>query len=293
MTAVNPLRGILLFVTSLVLFACLDTTTKYLAARHDVPLIIAARYIGNLLLMVALLAPRHGAAMVRTRRTGLAVVRGLCLAASSVLIGFALQRMPVAETTAINFLAPMLVVIVAGPLLGEKIGWVGWGAALFGFLGVMLIVRPGSGLEAVAVACALVGVIAAVGYQLLSRILVATESTIALSFYTALVGSIVFGLVLPWYWTGETPPTFDILLFASLGVYGGLGHLLLTAAYRYAPASLLAPTNYLQLLWAALLGWLVFGHVPDRITALGMAIVALSGVAVALHSRRPPVKRDL
>ncbi|RYD49794.1 MAG: DMT family transporter, partial [Sphingomonadales bacterium] len=181
----------------------------------------------------------------------------------------------------------------AGPLLGEKIGWVGWGAALFGFLGVMLIVRPGSGLEAVGVACALVGVLAAVGYQLLSRILVATEGTIALSFYTALAGSVVFSLVLPWYWTGETPSAFDILLFASLGVYGGLGHLLLTAAYRHAPASLLAPTNYLQLLWAALLGWLVFGHVPDRITALGMAVVALSGVAVAIRFRRPPVKREV
>ncbi|RZJ83533.1 MAG: EamA/RhaT family transporter, partial [Massilia sp.] len=105
MTAANPLRGILLFVTSLVLFACLDTTTKYLAARHDVPLIVAARYIGNLLLMVALLAPRHGAVLVQTRRTGLVMVRGLCLAASSILVGLALQRMPVAETTAINFLA--------------------------------------------------------------------------------------------------------------------------------------------------------------------------------------------
>ncbi|RYE03038.1 MAG: DMT family transporter, partial [Sphingomonadales bacterium] len=259
----------------------------------DVPLIVAARYIGNLLLMVALLAPRHGEALLRTQRTGMAVVRALCLAASSILVGFALQRMPVAETTAINFLAPMLVVVAAGPMLGEKIGWVGWASALFGFMGVLLIVRPGSGLEAIGVACALAGVVAATGYQMLSRVLVASESTIALLFYTALAGSIIFGLALPWYWTGDTPPAFEIMLFASLGVYGGLGHFLLTAAYRYAPASLLAPTNYLQLLWAGLLGWLVFGHLPDRITALGMAIVALSGVAVALHSRRPPIKRDL
>ena len=88
-SAHHPLRGVLLFTASLLLFACMDTTTKYLAARHDVPLIVAARYIGNLLLMVALLAPRHGLALVKTRRTGLAAVRALCLAVSSVLVGFA------------------------------------------------------------------------------------------------------------------------------------------------------------------------------------------------------------
>lgn len=293
MSAANPLRGIALFVASLLLFACMDTTTKYLAERHDVPLIVAARYIGNLLLMVALLAPRHGAALVKTQRTGLVVIRALCLAVSSVLVGMALQRMPVAETTAINFLAPMLVVLVAGPLLGERPGRVGWAAAFFGFVGVLVIVRLGSGLETFGVICALAGVTVNMGYQLLSRVLVATESTLSMLFYTALCGSIIFSLALPWYLTGEVPPPFECLLFLSLGVYGGLGHFLMTAAYRHAPASLLAPTNYLQLLWAGMLGWLVFGHLPDRISLLGMAIIAASGVAVALRSRRPPVKRDL
>lgn len=293
MTSVHPMRGILLFVGGLILFACMDTTTKYLAARHDVPLIVAARYLGNLLLMVALLAPRHGMALMRTQRTGLVIARALCLAAASIFVGLALQRMPVAETTAINFLAPMLVVVVAGPLLRERVGWIGWAAALFGFAGVLVIVRPGSGLETIGVLCALGGVLAGTGYQLLSRVLVTTESTIALLFYTALAGSILFSLALPWYWTGVAPPAFEMLLFLSLGIYGGLGHFLITAAYRHAPASLLAPTNYLQLVWAGLLGWIVFGHLPDRVSALGMAMIALSGVAVALHSRRQPVKRDL
>lgn len=293
MTASTPLRGIVMFASSLLLFACLDTTSKFLVARYDVPLVVAARYLGNLLLMVALLAPRHGVEVVRTERTGLVVVRALCLAASSLLVGLALQRMPVAETTAINFLAPMLVVLAAGPLLGERAGWIGWSAAIVGFGGVLLIVRPGSGLDAFGVTCALLGVGVAAAYQLLSRVLIATERTIALLFYTALVGSIVFGVAAPWFWSDRAPSAFEILLFCSLGVYGGLGHFLLTAAYRHTPASLLAPTNYLQLVWAALLGWLVFGHVPDRLSALGMAVIALSGAAVALRSRRPPVKRDL
>ncbi|MES2988752.1 MAG: DMT family transporter [Pseudomonadota bacterium] len=289
----NPLRGVAFFTLGVLLFACMDTTAKYLVSRYDVPLVVAARYVGNLLLMSALLAPRYGKELIQTQRTGLVVVRALCLAASSLLVGFALQRMPVAETTAINFLAPMLVVLVAGPLLGERAGIVGWGAALAGFGGVLLIARPGSGLDPVGVACALLGVSAAAGYQLLSRVLVASERTMALLFYTALVGSIIFGLAAPWFLNGRVPSAFEALLFCSLGAYGGLGHFLITAAYRDAPASLLAPVNYLQLLWAGLLGWIVFRHVPDGLSLIGMAIIAASGVAVAIHSRRPLVKRSV
>ena len=291
MTADHPLRGTLLFVTALLLFACMDATTKYLAASHAVPLIVAVRYIGNLSLMVVLLAPTHAREMVRTQRTGLVLVRGLSLAVVSLLVGFAFQRMPVAETTAINFLAPMLVVLVARPLLGERIGPLGWTAAILGFAGVLLIVRPGSGLDPIGIAFALLAVGAGVVYQLLSRVLAATEQTLALLFYTALTGTTLFGLALPWFWEARPPSLLEALLFGSLGVYGGLGHFLFTAAYRHAPASLLAPMNYLQLLWVGLLGWCVFGHVPDGISLLGMCVIAASGILVALKTRRPPPKR--
>lgn len=293
MTAPNPLRGVAFFTLGVLLFACMDTSAKYLVSRYDVPVVVAARYIGNLLLMSALLAPRYGKEMVQTQRTGLVVIRALCLAASSLLVGLALQRMPVAETTAISFLAPMLVVLVSGPLLGERAGLVGWTAALAGFAGVLLIARPGSGLDPWGIGFALLGVSVNAGYQLLSRVLVASERTMALLFYTALVGSIIFGLAAPWFLDGRVPTAFEALLFCSLGAYGGLGHFLITAAYRDAPASLLAPVNYLQLLWAGLLGWIVFRHVPDALSLLGMAIIAASGIAVAIHSRRPLVKRSV
>lgn len=293
MTAAHPLRGAILFVTGLLLFACMDTTTKYLADAYNIPVIMAVRYIVNLLLMVVLIAPVQGRRLVETQRTGLVVVRALCLAAVSLLFGLALQRMPVAETTAIVFLAPMLVVLVAGPLLGERIGRLGWAAALLGFAGVLIIIRPGSGLAASGVAFALAAVGANVVYQLLSRVLAATERTMALLFYTALAGAILFGLALPWFWEGRAPTPWEALLLFSLGAYGGLGHFLFTAAYRYAPASLLAPMNYLQLLWAGLLSWAVFGHVPDAVSLLGMAVVAASGVLVALKTRRPPAKRTV
>ena len=288
----HPIRGALLCVMAVALFACMDTVTKYLSQTHPVPLIVAARYLGNLLLMVGFIVPRHGRQMIRTRRTGLVWVRALCLALASLLIGFALQRMPVAETTAILFLSPILLTIVAGPLLNERVGAVGWLATLAGFAGVILIARPGSGLVTVGVMFALGAVATNLGYQFLSRVLSASESTFALLFYTALTGSILYGIAVPWFLEDRAPTLLEAALFASLGVFGGVGHYLFTAAFRFAPASLLAPLNYVQLLWAGLLGWVVFGHVPGAVSLLGMALIAGSGVLVALKTGRPPTKRS-
>jgi len=287
----HPIRGAILCIAALALFACMDTTTKYLTQTHEVPLIIAVRYLGNLVLMVAFLGPSHGRQMVRSQRTGLVWVRAFCLAVASLLIGFGLERMPVADVTAITFLSPILLVAVAGRLLGERVGWVGWAAAVAGFAGVMLIVRPGSDLVTSGALFMLGAVMLNLGYQLLSRVLAASENTFALLFHTALAGSILYGLALPWYLEERAPTPLDAVLFASLGLFGGVGHFMFTAAFRHAPASLIAPLNYLQLLWAGLLGWLVFGHIPDALSLLGMAIVAGSGVLVALRTRRPPEKR--
>lgn len=293
MPAAQPLRGALLCVAALALFACMDTITKYLAQDHAVPLIVGVRYLGNLLLMSVLFGPTHGRLMLHTRRTGLVVLRAFCLAFASLFIGLALQRMPVAETTAITFLSPILLVVAAGPLLGERIGWTGWLATLAGFAGVLLIARPGSGLVASGVLFVLCAVTMNLGYQVLSRVLAASENTFALLFYTALAGSILYGLAMPWFMEDHAPSLLEGMLFASLGIFGGLGHFMFTAAFRHAPASLLAPLNYLQLLWAGLLGWVVFGHLPDAVSLAGMAVIAGSGVLVALKTRRPPPKRTV
>ena len=291
MTEHHPLRGALLCIAALALFACMDTTTKYLTQTHEVPLIVGVRYLGNLLLMAAFLGPTHGRQMIRTRRTGLVWIRAFCLAVASLLIGFALQRMPVAEMTAITFLSPILLVAVAGRLLGERVGWIGWAATVGGFTGVMLIVRPGSDIVTSGAVFVLASVLLNLGYQLLSRVLAASESTFALLFYTALAGSMLYGLAMPWFIEDRAPSLLEAALFASLGVFGGVGHFMFTAAFRHAPASLIAPLNYFQLVWAGLLGWLVFGHLPDAQSLLGMAIVAGSGVMVALKTRTPPPKR--
>ena len=284
----HPIVGALLFVGGLFLFACMDTTVKYLTAHYPVPMIAALRYIIHCLLMLILFAPMHGRQLVQTNRTGWVMIRGASLAAVTLCAGFAFQRMPLAETTAILFVSPLMVVLVAGPILHERVGRFEWIAALVGFLGILLIARPGGDMDPYGVGFALCAALVMTAYQLLSRVLASTERTLAMLFYTALIGSVIFGIALPWYWEGPVPPLQHSLLFLFVGATGGLGHFLFTAAYQQTEASTLAPLTYVQLLWAGLLGWLVFGHVPDGLSIMGMSLVAVCGVVVGLRSHMAP-----
>ncbi len=278
----SALRGVLLVLAAVFLFASMDTMIKYLAIRYNVPLVAAMRYGINLFLLLAVFMPRHRAAVLRTRRTGLVILRGMTLVMATLFAGLALQRLPVGETIAIIYLAPFGVMLLAGPMLGERTGLAGWVAALFGFAGVLLIARPGGGLSGPGVLFALLCAAFSVGYHLLSRLLVASESTHAMLVWSALAGTVVFGALLPWSLRGPVPGVTDIILFLMVGAVATAGHFLFTAAYRDAPASLLAPVNYAHLLWAVLLGWVVFGHVPDILAMTGMALVAFAGGGIAI-----------
>ncbi len=289
----QPLRGLALIVGATALFAYSDTVSKHLVTEYNVPLVAAIRYITHLLLMLAVVAPLQGKQMVRTQRTGLVVIRAICLTCGTLMMGLALQRMPLAETTAILYIAPVLVIILSGPLLKEKVGPGAWIAVVLGFAGVMLIVRPGAGLDPWGVVFALANVAMAVAYNMMSRSLAHTERTMALLFYAALVGSIIFGITLPWSLHGAVPTGLEIAMFISLGVAALLGHYLFTQSYRYAPVALLAPMNYLHLLWAVLAGWIVFQHDPGAIALVGMLLVALAGIVSAAMARRRPPKIDV
>jgi drug/metabolite transporter (DMT)-like permease len=280
----NALRGVLLVMLAVLIFACMDTAGKHLMMRFNVPFVAGARYAVNLLLLLVFLMPRHGRDLWKSQRTGLVVLRGFSLAVSSFFAGLALQQMPVGETIAILYLAPFGVMLLAGPFLGERMGLAGWIAALAGFAGVLLIARPGSGLAPLGVLFAIAGAGTSVVYVLLSRLLASTESTMAMLFHAAIAGLALFGAMLPWHWPGTTIASFDIVLLIFVGVASLTGHYLFTAAYREAPASLLAPVNYFHIAWAILLGWLVFHHVPDGLTFLGIGIIAASGASIAARS---------
>ncbi len=287
LAAPRPVRGVLLYCAALLMFACLDGTTKVLTAHYPVPVVAAVRYASQLLLMTALL-PRPRRALFVTHRPVLVAARSLSLVLVTLMMGYALSRLPLAEATSIVFLAPMLLALLAGPVLGERLSLSRWLAVIGGFLGVLLIVRPGGALDTLGVLFALLAAVFNSVYQLLSRLLIG-ERTVSLLYQSAVAGTLVFGLVAPFVLGGPVLTVATAALMFSLGVSGGLGHLFFTLAFREAPTSLLAPLSYLQLLWAALIGLLVFGQVPDAVSLLGMLVIAVSGVSVVLRApaRRP------
>ena len=280
----RPLMGIGLITAAVMLFAIGDVASKHLTMLYAVPLVMALRYGINLGLIVAFFGPRHGRAILRVKRPWLVGLRAASLTLGSLMMGLALRHMPVAETVAIIYLSPFLVMIAAVWLMGEAASPVAWVGAAIGFAGVLLIARPGSGLDFWGVIFSLINAVCAATYNLLSRELAKTETTPALMFHTAWVGLVAFCVMLAATGLGPLPQGFDWAYIALLGIIATAGHFLITAAYREADASLLAPVNYLPLFWAGLLGWLVFGHIPDAISLIGMAMIALAGAVVALHA---------
>jgi drug/metabolite transporter (DMT)-like permease len=282
----NALKGVIFVILGVLLFGLGDSLTKYLTERYPIAFVVSIRYGINLVLLVGFLAPRHGVGLIRTNRTGLVLLRAACLCIASLFTGLALRRMPVGEAVAISYLAPIGVMILSGTILGERVRLAGWIAAALGFAGVLLIARPGSGLDALGVLYAVFVAAASTAYHILSRLLARSETTMAMLVFTAGVGWLAFSAVLPCSWPTDLPPLFDLSIILSLGVLATLGHAFLTSAYREAPASLLAPVNYTHMAWAVLFGWIIFDHMPDTISLAGIALVACSGVIVAVLSQR-------
>ncbi|MBL0168620.1 MAG: DMT family transporter [Propionivibrio sp.] len=279
-------QGVILFLTAIFLFAVLDATAKYLTAFFAVPLLVWARYFVHLVFMLVAIAPGMGREIVITQRPWLMTFRALMLVGVTLLVQLAFRTLPLAETTAIFFVTPLLVALLAGPLLGEKLQTRSWLATITGFCGVLLIARPGGAMFGIGIVYALGGALCYAIYQILTRKLSASEPPLRQLFYTALVGTVAMSFVLPAYWSGTLPTLKQALLIASLGFYGGTGHFLLIRAFREAPASTLSPLLYVQLIWAMLLGWIVFGQLPDLPAVVGMLIIGASGLSLVL--RRSP-----
>jgi drug/metabolite transporter (DMT)-like permease len=221
-----------------------------------------------------------GRQIIVTKKPWLMTFRALVLVCSSLLLQSAFRRLPLAETTALFFVTPLLVALLAGPLLGEKLRMATWLATLAGFCGALLIARPGGAMDAVGVAYTLGAALCYAIYQILTRKLSGSEPVMRQLFYTALVGTVVMTAVLPAYWTGTVPTPMQSLLIASLGIFAGTGHFLFIRAYRETPASSLSPMLYFQLVWVVILGWLVFSQLPDLLSSVGILIIGAAGVSL-------------
>lgn len=279
------LVGIGLMLGAVACFACLDASAKWINRSTDPLQTAAIRYIGSFLLVGLFFNPVSRAGLLRTQNLRLQAARALCLVAATICSFFALKFLRLTEATSITFSSPLIVALLAGPILGERIGGRRLAAVLTGFAGVLVITRPGLGGVHAAALLALGAACANALYSMATRLVAANDPSETTLFYTGLVGSAVFLPVLPFVWVWPASSSIWMLL-AGLGLFGALGHWLLILAHRRAPASVLAPFFYVQLLWATLLGYLVFGESPDRWTVLGGAVVMASGLYLVFHERR-------
>ena len=264
-------------------YAVVDTLSKYQARNYPVEMIVWARYAVPFVLLLAFFLPRRGLGILKTAFPGVQLARGILLTAGTLFIVLAYRVMPMAEAQAISFIHPVLLTLLAVIFLGEKVSRRGWAAVLLGFSGVLIIVRPGGGLFTVAALLPLGLALCFSSYQIFTRVIAKKENSINSLFCVLLVGSAVMSLALPYAWVAPSPK--GLFLFALIGVTSGIGHFSTIKALEYAPASLLAPFAYIQLLWVSILGALVFGDFPDGLTLLGMAIVVAGGLLVVVSRR--------
>ena len=284
MTDTSTRRAILLFLLAGLCLSSLDATAKYMVRDHALFLVVWARYVGQMLVVTPFALHRAGPGFWRTQRLGLQLLRSAFLLVATFCFFWGLRYLPLAEASAIVFLAPVFVVVLSGPLLSEEPGRARWVSVVTGFLGILILVRPGSAIFHPAALLLVVAALCNALFLVTTRKLV-EENPYTTLFYSALVGAVGLSLGLPWAATEAAPGLRELPPFLLLGLLAGLGHWLVIGAYNLAPASLLTPLAYLQIIWATSYGYLIFGQLPDRWSGLGMTIVVCSGLWLALQER--------
>lgn len=278
-------RGVLMVMSAVAILAVCDFVTKYLTRYYPIPLIVWARFTFHLLLIVATLGPRLGFALVKTKHPFIQLARGVSLVMASAFFVSALKYMPLAEATAVAYLAPILVTLMSVLFLREAVNAGRWLAVFFGFAGVLTIIRPGSDVFTWAVLLPVGNAISYASYQILTRRLAGIDRPHASIFYAGLVGSMLSSLLLPSVWV--MPQTLlHAAALVGVGAVSGIAHLVLIRAYELAPASRLAPFGYSQLIWVAAIGFFAFGDFPDFWSLVGIGVLVCSGLYLAVCERK-------
>jgi drug/metabolite transporter (DMT)-like permease len=275
-------------LAALAFFVSLDSTTKVLASAVPVVMVVWFRNLFQVLLTVATATPERRRTLHRSRRPDLQVVRGLLLLTATVIAFYSLKVLPIAEFTAVVTLTPLFITLLAAWRLGERVTVLEWLLVLGGLCGALIVIRPTQDLFRWATLLPLVLVLCNALFQLLTRRLAGVDDAATTQFYTGCVGTVLATTLLPWTWVApQGQGVWGLLLM--LCVFGSLGHLLLNLAYARAPAATLTPFLYFQIVFAVVSGWLVFGHVPDLPSLLGISMIGLCGsVGTWLASRSTP-----
>lgn len=283
------LKGILFMCAGVLCLAIGDAIAKWLGEVHSPLQIIFFRTLVSLPLIALLAYYGGGLRKLRTRRPGVHLVRGLIYTGTMVCFVLGLTLLPLAEATAIAFVAPLFVTLLSVPLLGEKIDRPVLAASLLGFVGVLIVVRPGGDAFQLG---SLVLIGAALFYALMmitARRYGGREHLWAMVFYMTLVPLVITAVALPWVW--QTPYPWHWVGFLAAGVFGVGATGCITMAFRFAPAAIAAPFDYTAMLWAVLLGWWFWGEMPDLWVFVGSVLIIGSGLAIAYHDRRTTLKR--
>ena len=279
----DTIRGIALICGAFIMFSLLDTTAKYLGQSYPMAQVVWARYIGHAGVALLFVWLHWRQRPWRSAHPWLQILRGTLLLAATSLNFLALRYLQLAETASIYFSTPLLVAALSVPLLGERIGPRRLAAIVVGFVGVLIVIRPGLGMVHWAVSLSCLVALCGACYQILTRKLAGADSPHTAQLYAALIGCAATTPFMPLEWV---PPTgVAIPLMLVIGLLGGIGHWLLTVAHAYAPAPILAPFTYTQIVWMPVLGYTVFGNVPSPYVLLGGAIVVASGLYL-LHRER-------
>lgn len=279
------MTGIVLICAALFCFALLDTTAKWLSGRMDTIQVIWARFAVHFLLSFLFVNPWTVPGLVRTRRPWLQIGRSALLLGSTAFNFIALRFLQLDQTASIMFTTPFLVAAFAGPLLGEWLDWRRWTAIIIGFSGVLLVTRPGAGGIHPAAVFSLLAAVCFALYSITTRMLASHDAAETTSFYSSIVGLLGASIPVAWFWTSPSELS-TIVGMVAIGAFGWIGHWLLIVAHRHAPAPVLAPFTYSQIVWMSLTGFIVFGHRPSGWTLAGAAVVIVSGLYLLSRERR-------
>jgi drug/metabolite transporter (DMT)-like permease len=279
------LRAILSTIVAMACFACLNAMSKTLSTSgYPVIQVIWARYIFAFIFMLAIFLPRSGRQLFAIRRLWTQVLRGLLLFFSSYLFFHGVVYLPLATAAAISLSSPIIVTALSPRLLGERVGPRRWAAVGVGFVGALIVVRPGHEAFDWHVLLIVASTVSSAFYQLFSRRYGQTERPDASATIATIVGTVAASPFLPFEWVMPSWG-WDLALFVGMGVMAGTGHYFLTIAYSQAPAAVVSPFNYTQLIGAALLGYLVFHDLPDLWTWIGASVIITSGLYIGYRER--------
>ena len=278
--------GILFLLGAIGFITVVDSGAKYMTAQLPPLELVWGYFLGIFVCLLGLAATKGGSLprLLTTRRPLLHIGRTGLLVLSISLLFVALKYMTLADATAISFTSPLFITLLAIPILAERVDKPRWLAVFAGLCGVLVVVRPGSGLASWISLLPLFGAVAFAGFQIATRLMASTENTFATLFYTGACGLAWSSLALPFIWIAPEPGQW--LFFLLQGALGVAAHLCMIKAFELAEASLLAPFNYSKIIWAAAAGYLVFGDVPSLNTLAGATIIALAGLFLMLHERR-------